>query len=65
MNLNRSSYPVWIIVYLCCHDPECSLPAVGEDEEISIKEVTDAIVEAVGFDGEYSVSPVHSSVDLY
>ena len=41
------------------------MPAVGEDEEISIKEVTDAIVEAVGFDGEYSVSPVHSSVDLY
>jgi GDP-L-fucose synthase len=29
---------------------------VGEDEEVSIKEVADAIVKAVGFKGEYSVS---------
>ena len=28
---------------------------VGEDEEVSIKEVTDAIVKAVGFQGEYTV----------
>jgi GDP-L-fucose synthase len=30
--------------------------AVGEDEEVSIKEVADAIVKAVGFKGEYIVS---------
>lgn len=29
--------------------------SVGEDEEVSIKQVADAIVKAVGFDGEYSV----------
>jgi GDP-L-fucose synthase len=29
--------------------------AVGEDEEVSIKEVADAIVDAVGFQGNYSV----------
>ena len=29
--------------------------SVGEDEEVSIKEVTDAIVKAVGFQGEYTV----------
>lgn len=29
---------------------------MGEDEEVSIKEVADAIVKAVGFKGEYSVS---------
>jgi GDP-L-fucose synthase len=28
---------------------------VGEDEEVSIKEVADAIVKAVGYDGEYKV----------
>jgi GDP-L-fucose synthase len=28
---------------------------VGEDEEVSIKQVTDAIVAAVGFEGEYRV----------
>jgi GDP-L-fucose synthase len=28
---------------------------VGEDEEVSIKEVADAIVKAVGFEGKYSV----------
>jgi GDP-L-fucose synthase len=31
------------------------LVLVGEDEEVSIKEVTDAIVKAVGFQGEYTV----------
>ena len=31
------------------------LVSVGEDEEVSIKEVTDAIVKAVGFQGEYTV----------
>ena len=31
------------------------LISVGEDEEVSIKEVTDAIVKAVGFQGEYTV----------
>ena len=29
--------------------------AVGEDEEVSIKEIADAIVKAVGFEGQYSV----------
>lgn len=28
---------------------------VGEDEEVSIKQVADAIVKAVGFEGEYMV----------
>lgn len=28
---------------------------VGEEEEVSIKEVADAIVKAVGFQGDYSV----------
>ena len=28
---------------------------VGEDEEVSIKEVADAIVKAVGYEGEYKV----------
>ena len=30
----------------------CSLSIVGEDEEVSIKEVADAIVKAVGFEGD-------------
>jgi hypothetical protein len=29
---------------------------VGEDEEVSIKQVADAIVKAVGFEGEYKVN---------
>jgi hypothetical protein len=29
---------------------------VGEDEELSIKSVADAIVKAIGFEGDYSVS---------
>jgi GDP-L-fucose synthase len=29
-------------------------PTVGEDEEVSIKDVTDAIVKAMDFKGEYS-----------
>ena len=28
---------------------------VGEDEEVSIKDVADAIVKAIGFEGEYTV----------
>lgn len=28
--------------------------SVGDDEEVSIKSVADAIVKAVGFEGEYS-----------
>ena len=35
---------------------------VGEDEEVSIKEVADAIVKAVGFEGEYTVTCLLSSV---
>ena len=31
--------------------------SVGEKEEVSIKQVADAIVKAVGFTGEYSVRP--------
>jgi hypothetical protein len=30
---------------------------VGEDEEISIREVADAIVDAMGYTGQYIVSP--------
>lgn len=29
---------------------------VGEEDEISIKDVADAIVKAVGFEGDYQVS---------
>jgi GDP-L-fucose synthase len=36
--------------------------AVGEDEEVSIKEVADAIVNAVGFQGKYSVGPSLASM---
>ena len=35
-----------------------SMPSVGEEDEVSIKQVADAIVKAVGFEGEYSVSLV-------
>ncbi|KAJ7253022.1 hypothetical protein B0H12DRAFT_1117094 [Mycena haematopus] len=35
-------------------DVEPIILSVGEDEEISIKDLTDAIVKAVGFDGHYS-----------
>jgi hypothetical protein len=38
-------------------------PVVGEDEEVSIKQVTDAVVDAVGFEGEYNVSIGHFSID--
>jgi hypothetical protein len=31
---------------------------VGEDEEVSIKQVADAIVKAVGFQGNYAVCPL-------
>lgn len=34
-------------------DVEPVILSVGEDEEVSIKQVTDAIVAAVGFEGEY------------
>jgi len=36
------------------NDIEPVILSVGEDEEVSIKEVTDAIVKAVGFQGEYT-----------
>jgi hypothetical protein len=32
--------------------------AVGEDEEVSIKQVADAIVKAVGYEGDYKVRPL-------
>jgi len=35
-------------------DVEPVILSVGEDEEISIKQVTDAIVKAIGFEGDYS-----------
>ena len=40
-------------------DDECTLPTVGEDEEVSIKQVADAVVAAVGFEGEYRVRLIH------
>jgi hypothetical protein len=33
----------------------CFLGVVGEEDEVSIKQVADAIVKAVGFEGDYSV----------
>ncbi|KAG5348018.1 GDP-L-fucose synthase, partial [Termitomyces sp. Mn162] len=35
------------------NDVEPVILSVGEDEEVSIKEVADAIVKAVGFEGQY------------
>ncbi|KAG6805028.1 GDP-L-fucose synthase, partial [Arthromyces matolae] len=35
-------------------DVEPVILSVGEDEEVSIKEVADAIVKAVGFEGHYT-----------
>jgi GDP-L-fucose synthase len=35
-------------------DVEPVILSVGEDEEVSIKEVADAVVNAVGFEGDYS-----------
>jgi len=35
-------------------DIEPVILSVGEDEEVSIKEVTDAIVKAIGFQGQYT-----------
>lgn len=37
-------------------DNQHRLNVVGEAEEITIKQVTDAIVKAVGFQGDYTVS---------
>lgn len=34
--------------------------SVGEKDEVSIKQVADAIVKAVGFEGDYSVSTMLS-----
>ena len=34
-------------------DVEPLILSVGEDEEVSIKQVADAVVKAVGFEGEY------------
>jgi len=36
------------------NDVEPVILSVGEDEEVSIKDVADAIVKAVGFEGEYT-----------
>lgn len=38
---------------------------VGEDEEVSIKAVADAIVKAVGFEGEYTVRYYFSLTGSY
>jgi len=35
-------------------DVEPVILSVGEDEEVSIKDVADAIVKAIGFEGEYT-----------
>ncbi|KAI0293924.1 hypothetical protein BC826DRAFT_1013252 [Russula brevipes] len=39
------------------NDIEPVILSVGEDEEVSIKQVADAIVAAVGFEGEYRFDP--------
>ena len=51
--LTHLSSLIFLIFYLP------SSVSVGEDEEVSIKEVTDAIVKAVGFQGEYTVRVLH------
>lgn len=38
------------------------LRTVGEDEEVSIKQVADAVVAAVGFEGEYRVRLVRAEL---
>lgn len=56
--LSPSSYPVrpiHLLHYICRSPNLIRLYTVGEDEEVSIKEVADAIVKAVGFEGDYSV----------
>jgi GDP-L-fucose synthase len=40
---------------LCLTCGRVSTLPVGEDQEVSIKEVADAIVKAVGFEGNYFV----------
>ncbi|KAF8892254.1 hypothetical protein BD779DRAFT_1610376 [Infundibulicybe gibba] len=42
------------------NDVEPLILSVGEDEEVSIKQVADAIVKAVGFQGEYSFDTTRS-----
>ncbi|KAF8500179.1 hypothetical protein F5888DRAFT_1679823 [Russula emetica] len=39
------------------NETEPVILSVGEDEEVSIKEVADAVVAAVGFEGEYGFDP--------
>jgi len=39
------------------NEAEPIILSVGEDEEVSIKEAADAVVDAVGFKGEYSFDP--------
>lgn len=58
---SRSSFPVSVVSstavpFLTTHDSVSGRCAqlVGEDEEVSIKEVADAIVKAMDFKGEYS-----------
>jgi len=41
-------------------DVEPIIFSVGEDEEVSIKGVADAIVKSVGFEGEYSFDTTRS-----
>jgi hypothetical protein len=43
---------LWLITFVCGWRRRI----VGENEEVSIKQVTDAIVKALGFKGSYTVS---------
>jgi hypothetical protein len=54
--LSPSSSPVRALYKTGLRKLTCSLIAtVGEDDEVSIKEVADAIVKAIGFEGKYTV----------
>ena len=48
--LGPLTFPIWTYYH--------PFNLVGEDEEVSIKEVADAIVKAVGFQGDYAVGPI-------
>ena len=57
----RASYPERYVSTIVSHIARMLTPReVGEDEEVSIKEVADAIVKAVGFEGEYTVTYPHA-----
>lgn len=60
MTPSQSSFPVFLLrILLYAYEGNEIFGVVGEDEEVSIGQVADAIVKAMGFEGEYTVSPVY------